>query len=271
MRPLKEFKNNKYSQFGEDGIICEIFNRIQPKNRCCIEFGAWDGKYLSNTYNLWFNENWNSILIEGDEEKIKLLRENAKNMANVLCLNKYVDSQGENSLENILIKADCPTEPDLLSIDIDGDEYHILNSLIHFKPRILIIEFNPTIPPYLEFVQPQGEYIGASAKSINLLAEKKGYKLITATDTNLFFILKEEFDKLGIQPVSLFDCFPYQHLRNVIEAYDGRKFMNHASFCYSNFDEETKKLFSIRRKNELEGKSQKFGLQPIKIFHNNQN
>ena len=43
------YKKNIFSQYGEDGIIDEILKRLQRvSNKQCCEFGAWDGKFLSN-------------------------------------------------------------------------------------------------------------------------------------------------------------------------------------------------------------------------------
>ena len=64
------YKKNISSQNGEDGIIEEIFKRIKNiSDYHCCEFGAWDGKYLSNTYNLIKNHNYNALLIEGDKKR----------------------------------------------------------------------------------------------------------------------------------------------------------------------------------------------------------
>ena len=60
---LRKFEYNVKSQNGEDGVIEEIFNRIGTKNNICVEFGAWDGIQLSNTFNLWNNREWNAVLI----------------------------------------------------------------------------------------------------------------------------------------------------------------------------------------------------------------
>ena len=67
--PFLQYSNNITSQFGEDGIIKEIFNRIGTKYKICVELGAWDGKHFSNTWNLWFNNEWHAILIEADKNK----------------------------------------------------------------------------------------------------------------------------------------------------------------------------------------------------------
>ena len=65
------YKKNTFSQFGEDGIIEEIFKRLSDVSdkRCC-EFGAWDGKLLSNTCNLITNHNYEAILIEADKKNL---------------------------------------------------------------------------------------------------------------------------------------------------------------------------------------------------------
>ena len=72
MKEIKKFnpdvyKKNIYSQFGEDGIIEEILKRLKNKiNKTCVEFGAWDGIHLSNTYNLIKNHNLTyTIFING--------------------------------------------------------------------------------------------------------------------------------------------------------------------------------------------------------------
>jgi hypothetical protein len=54
---LLKYGTNVTSQSGEDGILREVFARIGLKSRWCVEFGAWDGKKFSNTFDLALRAN----------------------------------------------------------------------------------------------------------------------------------------------------------------------------------------------------------------------
>jgi hypothetical protein len=280
---LKEFEKNVASQSGEDGIIEEIFCRIGIKHKICVEFGAWDGKYLSNTWNLWSNKGWKSILLEGNEYKYQDLLFNIKEFPNVYGLNVWVDSIGEHTLDKILEKVKIPSDFDLLSIDIDGDDYYIFESINKYRPRLIIIEFNHTIPPNLELVQEKGEYFGASALSLIKLASRKGYSPCYMTEGNIFFLVDEEFEKLDISNSEISQMFCERNITNVISAYDGRLFLTKvptffefekSEFC-NQYKEKTilklgKYSLTIKKKINKEYKSPLAGssnsLIPIKII-----
>ena len=67
-----KFRKNIYSQFGEDGIIEVILNRLDDKlDKTCCECGAWDGINLSNCYNLIKNKNYSALLIEADKKNTR--------------------------------------------------------------------------------------------------------------------------------------------------------------------------------------------------------
>ena len=159
MENLNSFKKKIFSQNGEDGIIEEILNRLGDSvDKNCCEFGAWDGIHLSNIYNLVKNKNFKGLYIEGDNKKFLELKKNFEGQ-NVIPLNKYVSFDGKNSLDNILQENNFDIHFDLLSIDIDGNDYHIFNSLNQFKPKIIIIEFNPLIPNEIEFIQKKDKIL----------------------------------------------------------------------------------------------------------------
>lgn len=222
---LSNFKTNVTSQHGEDGIIKEIFNQIGTTSRLCIEFGAWDGRHLSNTWSLWADSQWAAILIEGDRERYKILTKRTENFSNVETINAYVSPEGADSLDNILKKKKIDKDIDLLSIDIDGDDFHIFESLSEHLPRCVVVEFNPTIPPEIDYVQPIGDYIGCSARALVRLAQSKGYAFVACTDTNCVFVLESQLKNSYIKPVELRDVFPYHHLTYVINSYNGDTFL----------------------------------------------
>jgi hypothetical protein len=136
---LSKFKRTITSQNGEDGIIAEVFKRIGTENELCVEFGAWDGKHLSNTWNLWHNNGWKAILIEGGKSKFSELSKYVNEHHNVTASNTFVKIEGENSLDSILTRHSVPERFDLLSVDIDGDDYYIFKSLKKFTPRVSIV------------------------------------------------------------------------------------------------------------------------------------
>jgi hypothetical protein len=187
---FKIYEKKIFSQFGEDGIIEEIFKRLSDVSdkRCC-EFGAWDGKFASNTCNLITNHNYEAILIEADKRKFDELNINFPDKK-IIKINKFVNFSGENSLDNILENNSFNKDFDFLSIDVDGCDYWILESLSKFTPKIICIEFNPSIPNKVDFIQEKNMKInqGSSAKSIIDLGLKKNYFPIASTYTNLFFV-----------------------------------------------------------------------------------
>ena len=105
---LKIYSFNRFSQNGEDGIIEEIIRRLrlnEQKENWCVEFGAWDGIYLSNTFNLVL-QGWNAVYIEGDQKRFKDLLKTSKKHNNIFPINDYVSKHRESksSLNNLLKK-----------------------------------------------------------------------------------------------------------------------------------------------------------------------
>lgn len=189
---LNSHAENVYSQYGEDGIIRETLKRLGEHvalDKWCVEFGAWDGKYLSNTYRLIQHENYSAVLIEGDSIRHKELCENLpQERVHKIC--RFVSFEGDSTLDAILGTTPIPRDFDFLSIDIDGCDYYILQSLKHFKPKVVCIEFNPSIPNEVDFVQPCDFSIkqGASPKSLHQLAQAVGYQLVATTECNLILV-----------------------------------------------------------------------------------
>ena len=193
------FKKNIYSQNGEDGIIIELLKRLDTECRWVCEFGAWDGIHLSNTFNLVENKNCNAVYIEGDKNKYIDLLKTVDKCSNIIPINAFVDyNYNSNSLDNLLKKTDIPIDFDILSIDIDSFDYQVWESLIVYKPKIVIIEINSSVnPTNQEWIHTPNKYEGTGFKPMYDLGIKKGYTFVLHTG-NMFFIRSELFDKLNI-------------------------------------------------------------------------
>lgn len=227
MTGLERYASNTVSQNGEDGILEEIFRRIKPRSKLCVEFGAWDGKHLSNTWALWYNAGWSAVLIEGERERFLQLQEAISHFTSVTAINAYVSTEGPNTLDNLLGQEGVAADYlDLLSIDIDGDDYHVWNAVTTYQPRVVVIEYNPTIPPEIDIVQQPGGYFGASAAALTRLAKSKGYGLAACTRTNCIFVLNQDYALLNIPEHDLIKEFDRSYLCYVINAYDGKTFLS---------------------------------------------
>lgn len=222
---LNKYSKKIYSQFGEDGIILEILNRLGSQNldNWCVEFGARDGISDSNTFNLIKNYNYNAVLIEGDKNYFKKLCKNLP-QKEVIKINKFVNFSGDDNLDRILETTSIPKNFDILSIDIDGCDFYIFQSLVNYRPKLVCLEFNHLIPNSVEFVQKKSFKIkqGSSGKSLVKLAREKRYELVASSLTNLFFIDQTYIDKIMKEKITLDDLIDDHNIKNFIFCgYDG--------------------------------------------------
>jgi len=221
---LHTYASSVASEHGEDGIIAEICNRIGAANNWCVEFGALNGTHDSNTWNLIVNKGWEGVLIEADKTYFEKLTEVYQGNPRAHCFNEFIEYEGEHSIDSILSRTQIPKDFDLLSIDIDGSDYHVWDSLARYTPRLVVIEFNPTIPDDVEFVQPRdmGVFQGSSLRSTVLLANRKGYELVLVNETNAFFVLKELFPLCGVEDNSIENLHIDHSLETkLFQLYDG--------------------------------------------------
>src|ERR1043165_1797400 len=143
--PLLQYEKNIASQAGEDGVVEFALGKLPACDKWCVEFGAWDGKYCSNTYALIQQRDYTGVLIECDAERCaRLSATHAEKRIIALC--RFVSFDGADTLDNILHGTPIPTDFDLLSVDIDGNDYHVWAALNSYRPKLVVIEYNPSIP-----------------------------------------------------------------------------------------------------------------------------
>jgi predicted SAM-dependent methyltransferase len=188
-------KANIYSQFGEDGIIQEIFARIGTKNRVCCEVGAADGIMFSSTRRL-IEEGWRGILIEKDRAAFERLIKNSQGLD---CFTQLGTLDGTNTLDYWLRTAKAPADIDLVVVDIDGQDFHAVNQMLEFFPRVLVVEYDPAadsdyIPPASDAASKSLDQAGKEA--VLKLGASKGYGAAFSTETNWIFVRHDECIRL---------------------------------------------------------------------------
>lgn len=185
-----------YSQNEEDGIIIEIFNRIGTTNKTFVEFGSGDG-LENNTYALLFQD-WNGLWIDGSPKNIRKIREGLPttiDSGQLAVVESFITKDNINDLISPHIQE---KEIDLLSVDIDGNDYFVWDAITCIEPRVLIMEYNARfVPPirYCMAYDPQHmwnytDHGGLSLKFIEEKAAAKGYSLVgcSLSGANAFFV-----------------------------------------------------------------------------------
>jgi len=192
---LEPFERQIYSQNGEDGIIEAIFSKIGSTNKYFVEFGGGEEKF-NNTKYLRNKKNWHGLWLDSEGDRFT----------------KKEFITAENITE-IFKKYKVPLKFDLLSIDVDGNDYWLWKSLKDYSPRLVIIEYNSSYPPTEskaikynpKFKWDGTDYFGSTLLALKELGAKKGYTLVycESTGSNAFFIRTDCLsNKFVIRPLS---------------------------------------------------------------------
>lgn len=206
MTQFDEYRSNYSSQNGEDGIIEEILNRLNGKvelSNWCVEFGAWDGKHLSNTFKL-VREKWHAVYIEGDTSKFEDLRKTCIEYPTIVAVNAMVSSEksSANSLDAILERTSIPEDYDLLSIDIDSHDLAVWHAYSG-TPKIVVIEVNSSAMPGLLWWHSDKTAGNTFSSTLNV-GRNKGYTLIAHTG-NMIFVRNDLIEHIGLHQ-KFIDC-----------------------------------------------------------------
>jgi hypothetical protein len=190
MPSFKDVGFKVHSQFEEDGILLYIFSLIGATNKRVVEICAGNG-ITCMAANLIINHGWEGLLFDGDRNNVEYgIKYYSKIQSTKLYppifkqawitrdnVNQFISENGFNG------------DIDLLSLDIDGNDYYIMEAINVIKPRVIICETHDAIPsskaltiPYksdfnrMKNLHP--EFMGVSLLGMKNLLNKKGYRLI---------------------------------------------------------------------------------------------
>lgn len=203
---LSRYELRAFSQNGEDGVLVELLNRIGVTNRFFVEFGIQNGTE-GNCVLLAEVFGWSGVFIEADDESFQLLRAKYDGYP----VKTVRDLVTVDRVQEIFTAAGVPPAPDVLSIDIDGNDIYVWDALTDFRPRIVIIEYNSGIVEPGPVAQPHDPArswdgtgaFGSSLAALDVVAARHGYRLAHTdlTGTNAFYVAEEDWPKLGITGV----------------------------------------------------------------------
>lgn len=181
---LEETAFNDYSQNGEDGVIAAIFSVIGAANSWCFEVGAADGLLFSNTRRLIEN-GWKAVLVEGDSPSYgRLVQNNACFGDRVKTFPMMLDR--DKRIDALLHRCGAPLDIDLVSIDVDGQDYFLWNAMVQYRPRVVVIEFDINVD--VEFIPVLGQGGQAGEHAIVRLGCGKFYRPVYRSRTNYIFV-----------------------------------------------------------------------------------
>ena len=193
---LLRYGAKAYSQNDEDGILAEIFRRIGTTDKTFVEIGAGDG--MENNTVALLLQGWRGLWVESDGTKSARAKTNLAAFVGSDQLRIEDVLVTRDNIDPLLQKTAPGTHPDLLSIDVDGNDYHLWQAVHSISPRVVVIEYNASwFPPmslaaaYQErFEWKHNTYFGASLKALERLAERKGYHLVGCcfAGVNAFFV-----------------------------------------------------------------------------------
>jgi hypothetical protein len=226
-RRLLRYGYKVFSQADEDGIIAEIFRRIGMGNRCFIEIGVQTGIECNTVWLL--HQQWRGLWIEADAKSVKDVHATHAQFVNagrLKVVEAYASVENVNRLvADYLDGADC----DLLSIDIDYNDYWVWRALTCIRPRVIVVEYNARWVPPAELTVPYDTtrswigncLFGASLGALNRVAQEKGYSLVgcSMSGVNAFFVRDDLVGDHFINPGNVADHYePARYFLTQIES-----------------------------------------------------
>lgn len=198
---LREAEFRVFSQFGEDGIIQYLLGcvEIPEGSERFVEFGV-ESYRESNTRFLLMHDNWAGLILDGGDAHIGFVERSGLRWRHTIdAFQLFID---RDNLEPVLVERGFGGELGLLSIDIDGNDYWVWESLKHVDPRIVVVEYNsvfgPTatvsIPYDPGFARAEAHYShlywGASLNALVHLGVQKGHRFVgsNSAGNNAFFV-----------------------------------------------------------------------------------
>lgn len=199
---LRDAEFKVFSQEGEDGMIQYLIQRLPETSESFVEIGVEDYSE-SNTRFLLTHDNWRGLVIDGGEAHASFVTSTG------LRWRRHVDTVSAHitaeNVNEVIGAAGFVGDVDLLSLDIDGNDYWVLEALSVISPKVIVVEYNSlfgrdfavTVPYVPNFKRSLAHhsflYYGASLPALTALLRRRGYRLVgtNSSGNNAFFLRRD--------------------------------------------------------------------------------
>jgi hypothetical protein len=218
---IRDAELKVFSQWGEDGILDYICHKLGLRKPRMLEFGVGDFSECNSRF-LVENRGASVVLVDSNENLLPFVQnQDCYWRSTVIPLNAWITT---NTAQDLFKYAYDQLEGlDIFSIDLDGNDYWIVNSLDLDEVIVVVVEYNPVFGADLSISVPKEDdfdrskkhssnlYYGASLRAFINLMKYKGFDFIgtNGAGSNAFFVKSEMFSKLMIEKPNREDLSTY--------------------------------------------------------------
>ena len=197
LQKVKYHLRGRFSHANEQEILSKFIKELLPPDypRTVVDIGAGNGVRWSNSYSL-VRSGWKALGIEADPHKYTLLTRAYQKFPNATATNLHADP---NNVRSILKSFEVEENFGVLCLDIDGNDYWVLDAILsEYRPCLIVTEINENFPPPLRFVvkfdpnfQLRYHFYGYSIAALEDLCEQHDYGILQLEYNNAFLAPRE--------------------------------------------------------------------------------
>jgi hypothetical protein len=198
-RRLERYGWKGYSQTDEDGILQEIFRRIGIEHRSFVELGCGFG--LENNTAYLLSQGWRGLWVDADDDNAMRIRRAFRYLIERRLLQFEQAMITRENVDALVAAAALGPEIDLLSIDLDGNDYYVWEAIACVDARVVVIEYNAKFHPPHDWCMAYNaghawagtDQMGCSLEALTRLGAAKGYVLVgcNLVGANAFFVRRD--------------------------------------------------------------------------------